>query len=88
VVDVSAATAMQIRFRGPDGVEATETAVFSTKSTHTGDGTDGWIEFKDTLAAYTDQEGEWRYWPRITITDGPFPGTPLLYCVAAEGDDS
>lgn len=80
VVDVSSATIL-IKFRAPDDTEATETASL------TGDGTDGVIQFKDTLAAYSDQLGTWKYWGVVTIgTDGPTPTSNTNeYEVIAEG---
>ena len=90
-IDITGAT-LQLVFRSPDPAVAdiVEAAVVSTKVGQT-DPLLGWIEFKDgTPGTKTNFEGDWTYWPRITIgADGPFPGSTVLrYCVAAEGDDT
>ena len=85
VVDVSGAT-ISIKFRKPGGAADGTDDVTETASL-TGDGTDGVIQFKDTLAAYTDQVGTWKYWGITTIgSDGPTPTSNTnTYEVIAEG---
>lgn len=91
-VDLTGASALELVFRHPTFpavADRVEVAVVSTKAGQT-DPTLGWLEFKDSdPATNSTAEGEWRYWARVTIgTDGPFPGVPLIYPVAAEGDDT
>ena len=91
-VDLTSATLKQLVFRHPDFPtvpDEVEAAVISTKAGQT-DPVNGWVEFKDgDPATKTTAVGQWRYWARATIgTDGPFPSGILIYCVAAEGDDT
>lgn len=86
VLDVSAATTIQLVFRDPSGADTVKTATFSTSPSHVGDGSDGWIEYKDTAPELTDLEGRWKYWARVTLpTGGPYISDTISYNVKPEG---
>lgn len=72
----------KIKHLGPGGETLEEDATFTT------DGSDGKIQWKDTVGDAVASDGWWKYWPVVTLPsgDGPFPGSPLLYPVADEGE--
>lgn len=81
VVDVSAATALQMVFRRENAVaEITKTATLVT------DGTDGKIRY---AVAYGDSvdatRGDWLRWAVVTWADGSYTSTPERYTVYAPG---
>lgn len=62
VVDVSAATTLQIVFQKPTGIGVAKTAVFVTT------GTDGKIKYTTTVASDLDTAGHWRLQGRVTLS--------------------
>lgn len=87
-VDVSNANTIEVRFKAPDGTTLEKTAQFSTDSDHAGDGTDGWIEWKDDQGEAADQAGDWYYWGYAELPGG-FTGdsTPLYYKAKEPGSE-
>lgn len=65
VVDVSAASTMELVYRKPDGTAVVQTAV------HTTDGTDGVIQYT-TVDGDMDTEGEWRVQGFVVIATSEF----------------
>lgn len=61
VVDISAATSLQITTKSPDGTETTYTASLVN------DGTDGIMAYA-TQAGDIDQAGTWSYWGTVTFS--------------------
>ena len=65
VVDVSAATTMEIKLKKPSGTTSTKTAV------HTTDGIDGRIEYQ-VVAGEFDEIGEWQRQGRVVLGAKPY----------------
>ena len=63
VIDVSAATAIEIKFRRPDYSSFAKTGVFVT------DGIDGQIEYI-TILDDLDAEGDWNIQAKVTLPTG------------------
>lgn len=71
-VDVSAATAVKIFFKKPDGSIIENIAEFNT------DGTDGKIKYKTTAAVEIDQRGTWNYYGQVTFSATEIYTNPLM----------
>lgn len=70
VVDISAATAKQMFFKGPSGTVITKTASFLT------DGTDGKIRYTVTDGDTVDAvKGTWKIEGKVTFGDGSYAST-------------
>lgn len=63
IIDVSAASVIEIKFRRPDYTSITKTGVFYT------DGTDGIIEYV-TVDLDLDAEGTWSIQAKVTLPTG------------------
>lgn len=64
IVDISAATVMQIIFEKPDKVIVVNTAVF------TSDGTDGKMQYAVALNTELDLKGNWKIQGKVTLPTG------------------
>jgi hypothetical protein len=87
VIPVDAASPIQLKFRDPEDPDnlITVTASFSTGSGHAGDGTDGWVQYRDTDGTLCDELGRWKYWGRAVVAGSEWLTSTLVYDVVAEG---
>lgn len=69
-LDVSTATALQMKFKLPDGSTSLQTAVFGTVPDFAGDGSDGVVQYVTTSSSFLTQVGTWFRQVIVTMPSG------------------
>jgi hypothetical protein len=77
IVDISAATTMEITMTNPSVSKTVHTA------SHTTDGTDGKMEYETTAANVLDEEGTWQWQGRVVLPPGDWKTNILSFTVLA-----
>lgn len=76
VVNIAAATGMQIIIKKPSAVSVARTAILTT------DGLDGKMEYQ-TVANELDETGEWQRQGKVVLAGKPFSSDLFLFPVEA-----
>jgi len=76
IVDISAATALEFRFKKPDASVLTKTPIFTT------DGTDGQLQYA-SIVGDLDQAGVWELQGKVTLPGGVYNTSIVTFDVDA-----